>query len=788
MSSTMSSSPPTSVSDGSDISDLAVVAAGSPSPHGTDSDNSQAVGLANARLGQRGRRMLDLVNRLHATGVQVDIDLPLIAVVGNQSAGKSSLIESISGITLPRASGTCTRCPTECTLSNSGTQWQCTVYIRTMTDASGQLLGEPRNDRFGPVIYEKTKVEDRIRRAQRAILHPRLPMSQFLQGDSDDEVDDPNAPTFSTNCVSLKISGPDVADLSFCDLPGLIRSSGDGNTGDVELVEKLVESYIKKPSCIILLAVSCETDYQNQGALQLARRWDPNGERTVGVLTKPDRIPSGDELSWVRFLKNEVPGYTLNNNWYCVKQPGTTELRNGITWEQARANENNFFSMTPPWSLSSILSDLISKRLPEIYTELDVSMKKTRAELEKLPKAPSRDPRNEITTLLFDFTKDLSSHLEGVPDSDGLLQRIRPAQEDFRRNIRKSAPNFKPFEKKDGKSYRLRQFPFLENENEADDDGDADDENADGLQASTDTESEDYMPDKNAIYIDEVLKRAHEARTRELPGNYPHVVQEHYIKQFTKDWSEPAKMLCEFVHDLVSEIVFEMVHQHFKDFGLGLLERQIRLIMQEQLKSSLEVTMSYIVWLTGLEHRAFTLNTHYLSDYREKFLAHYKAARQHPEEKPASTLSDLKGFYKAARRHPDVKTTFDSKAVSPSEVLAGLVQMGYEGIQLSDLPKLRSDPMEPALIIMADVRAYFQVAYKRFADNVPLAIDAELVRGLERDIFNTLTSKLGIYSESEGSEICQELAQENPQVSDRREELTKKLERMQSASRELAKL
>ena len=43
------------------------------------------------------------------TSVQIDIDLPQIAVIGSQSAGKSSLIESISGITLPRAAGTCTR-------------------------------------------------------------------------------------------------------------------------------------------------------------------------------------------------------------------------------------------------------------------------------------------------------------------------------------------------------------------------------------------------------------------------------------------------------------------------------------------------------------------------------------------------------------------------------------------------------------------------------------------------------------------------------------------------------
>ena len=85
-----------------------------------------AVGLSNPQLSHGRRRMLDLVNKLHSTGcvsysclsalrlipvnrVQVDIDLPQIAVIGSQSAGKSSLIESISGITLPRAAGTCTR-------------------------------------------------------------------------------------------------------------------------------------------------------------------------------------------------------------------------------------------------------------------------------------------------------------------------------------------------------------------------------------------------------------------------------------------------------------------------------------------------------------------------------------------------------------------------------------------------------------------------------------------------------------------------------------------------------
>lgn len=98
----------------------------------------------------------------------------------------------------------------------------------------------------------------------------------------------------------------------------------------------------------------------------------------AGVLTKPDRIPLGEESSWLAFIRNEKE--PLENNWYCVKQPSSNDIKLGITWEEARAKEREFFSMTYPWSeldamyqkylktvnlvdrLSAILSDLISKR------------------------------------------------------------------------------------------------------------------------------------------------------------------------------------------------------------------------------------------------------------------------------------------------------------------------------------------------------------------------------------------------------------------------------------------
>ena len=111
------------------------------------------------------------------------------------------------------------RCPTECRLSSSTEEWQCTVSLRFTYDTRGQPLGQAINTPFGGPIFKKSEVEDRIRRAQRAILNPSTPSANFLQDDMDDG--SPLELAFSMNCISLQISGKNVADLSFVDLPGM---------------------------------------------------------------------------------------------------------------------------------------------------------------------------------------------------------------------------------------------------------------------------------------------------------------------------------------------------------------------------------------------------------------------------------------------------------------------------------------------------------------------------------------------------------------------------------------
>ncbi|KAF7428945.1 hypothetical protein PC9H_008182 [Pleurotus ostreatus] len=726
------------------------------------------VGLANVHLNQSRRRLLDLLNKLYNTGVQADVDIPQIAVIGSQSAGKSSLIESISGITLPRAAGTCTRCPTECKLSSSSSDWTCIVTLRFTTDVNGQTLGQPRTIVFGPAITDKSNVEERIRRAQRAILNPGTSYQIFLDGDDEDL---PKSElTFSTNCVTLQISGPGVADLSFCDLPGLIASVGaGGNNNDIQLVESLVTSYISKPSCVILLTVACETDFENQGAHQLAKKHDPHGKRTIGVLTKPDRIPTGEEGRWLRFIQNEIE--PLENNWFCVKQPSSNDLKQGVTWANARQRENEFFSMTAPWCnlesmyqkylrtgnlverASSILSDLISRRLPVIQEELQKALRKTEEALAAMPKEPSADAFSEVMALLHTFATDVSFHVDG-----------------FRMAIRSTAPQFVPLEKRVTQDFTMTRPKFLDQEEGTD----------------ADATDEDSLVEH--IFIDEVMARAQKARARELPDNYPFVVRAKYVSSITEKWHSPAQILCNQMYNVLFKYMKELIHKHFASFGQGNLEQRVGVILQNHIQAACHRAEERIKWLISLEARPFTLNEHYLSEYKDKFLSFYKAVRQSQRnpELLASINDHLTNPPKAAVYNRSGHVVTD--AVQPNgiaKILSGLAEVGILGVKPEDIPKLLpSDTMEPAMTIMAEVRAYFQVAYKRFVDNIPLAIDQELILGLEQDILPTLYSGLGLNG-PDGMRICQELTQESPQVAGKREELKKRWERLSAASREL---
>jgi hypothetical protein len=149
-------------------------------------------------------------------GSKPDLSLPKVVVVGDQSSGKSSLIESISEIQVPVAEGTCTKCPMEIRLSERGDEWICNVSLRLEPKVEGE---QPKIVPFSST-QKKDEVGDILRRAQFAILNDtQATIGGFQNTDSRYTA----APLeFSEDTIIVDIVGASM-NFTFIDLPGLIN-------------------------------------------------------------------------------------------------------------------------------------------------------------------------------------------------------------------------------------------------------------------------------------------------------------------------------------------------------------------------------------------------------------------------------------------------------------------------------------------------------------------------------------------------------------------------------------
>lgn len=150
---------------------------------------------------------------------------------------------------------------------------------------------------------------------------------------------------FSPNVVRLEISGPDLPNLSFYDLPGVINVSDVPEESYlVDLVKNLVKQYIKADNCINILALPMTDDPANSSASRLIR--DEAAEiRTVGVLTKPDRVQEAESLDqWIQILAGQR--FELGHGYHIVKNNPDPNVNHAT----ARAQEKEFFTRNTPWS------------------------------------------------------------------------------------------------------------------------------------------------------------------------------------------------------------------------------------------------------------------------------------------------------------------------------------------------------------------------------------------------------------------------------------------------------
>jgi GTP-binding protein EngB required for normal cell division len=213
-------------------------------------------------------QLIPIINKLQdvfsAIG-QSPINLPQIVVVGSQSSGKSSVLENIVGKDfLPRGSGIVTRRPLVLQLYNIS------------SDGSDKEEWGEFNHLPNQKIYDFKKIREEIEKETDRITGKNKGIS--------------NKP------ITLKVFSPHVLNLTLVDLPGITKVPvGDQPVNIEEQIRDMCTEFISNPNSIILAVTAANTDLANSDSLKMARFIDPEGLRTIGVLTKLDLMDDGTD-------------------------------------------------------------------------------------------------------------------------------------------------------------------------------------------------------------------------------------------------------------------------------------------------------------------------------------------------------------------------------------------------------------------------------------------------------------------------------------------------------------
>ncbi|KLO12399.1 hypothetical protein SCHPADRAFT_941237 [Schizopora paradoxa] len=773
--------------------------------------------ISSSEYASQVRQVMTVARKLRDIGAQVVLDIPRIAVIGGQSAGKSSLVEGVTGIRVPRAAGTCTRCPMEVNLKSGTGPWSCEITLRFEYNQEGQPLPEVFLIPFGAPLTSPDDVEIALMRAQAAILnYPRIQHNDFLTKSKSElevyrtnDAFDNGTLKFSKNVVCVDVFDEGCPDLSFVDLPGLIQND---ERELVDLVEDLVRSNITG-ECLILVAIPMSDDMENQRAMRLAREVDSERRRTIGVLTKPDTLTKGATSAHQKW-KDVLSGkeHPLMLGYYCVKLSDDVERASNLSRAQRNDAERTFFEAKSPWTelqanptlrkrfgvgntvadLSTQLSRLLELALPGLRTKAEQLLAECKSMLAELPRPIAVDASTEILTRVTDFCQHLTATVNGldcvtsedsVSATDGktFVQQNRATYLQFKRRIRSTAPDFRPFE--DHKRYITPSNP---------DDSD-DDENFYPMIS----EAPQNQGPHNLYDVHRVIKSS---IAWELPNNTPFDAKRHLINQFTCLWDAPALECFNAVASRLRLNLRASVKRHFHRFPKlqGYMFMKImELLSRQEASSAVAVEMALKLEKDPL----FTQNTHYLESCREKWLSHYKSVRNNqdqflstrqvpaPQYETGEVETAEEGYEGPRVVHPFAPRQRSLTITAAERALSALAELGYRNLSEKDLARLHKAPdnFQEELMVMADVRAYFQVAYKRIIDHIPLTIEHSLNKGLAKSMKTSLLQQLDLDS-SEASKRLKDLLDEDPNVKTRREQLETRRRRLEQVLLELQKV
>ncbi|KAK5124867.1 hypothetical protein LTR85_001057 [Meristemomyces frigidus] len=513
-------------------------------PRGAQSLLGDTVALQSVQEGDV-QNILKVFEQLREAGIEKEVVLPRMVTAGDTSAGKSSVLERLTGLPFPSGKGVVTRFATEVVIRPAKKD---EIHVSIIPDQDRARKEKLELSRFHVSISTVKEFQRVYKEAPR---HMGLRHGNALVGDR----------------LRIDISGPMRSLLTVIDLPGLIQAtSATTSDADLTLSHKMVEDYIKQPRTIILATVSAANDVLNQAITEKARQHDPEGRRTMGIITKPDVLKKNGpaEKQWMELAQNQ--NITLQLGWHVLvnKVDGAD---NAIA-EEIRDQEAEFFShprfaglaqgtvgldaLVP--RLCGVAHKHLVTALPELQREFQTKLSAAEVGLQRIGylRADTRSQRTFLASIGRSFEYKATAAIEGNY-SDTFFRELRaePANRNLRAVVQDLNTDYARAMRLFGATIRIEGAPLVDNI--------TDDAQENGPRNYSEwvTRAEDYS---RTQAMDWVRREMKVSRGSELPGSVNNALVRQLFWKLSQSWealtSEHITRVDEacnrFIDDLLS--------------------------------------------------------------------------------------------------------------------------------------------------------------------------------------------------------------------------------------------